>query len=135
MAFADPQKGRSVIVGPGPAAATVTLAGDCVEGDILGYSTGWKRALATAGSVINPQVVALKGGVSGEVIPVALVCVVTGYTGGTPGGLIYLAEGADSGKVTDTAPGTTNDVNTVIGVLLDAATIAFNLTGKQTLSS
>ena len=131
MAFADPQKGRSVICGPGPAASMVTLAGTCVEGDILGYSSGWKRALGTAASVINPQLVALKGGLSGDVIPVALVCVVTGYTGGTAGGLIYVAEGADSGKVTDTIPTTQSDLVTVIGVLLDATTIAFNLTNVQ----
>jgi len=134
MAFADPQKGRSVVCGPGPAAATVTLAGTCVEGDILGYSTGWKRSLATVSSVINPQVVALKGGVSGDVIPVAPVCVVTGYSGGTPGGLIYLAEGTSSGMVTDTVPSTTGDVKTVIGVLLDATTISFNLSNLQVLA-
>ncbi|TSA53974.1 MAG: hypothetical protein D4R38_03110 [Dehalococcoidia bacterium] len=134
MSFADPQKGRSVICGPGPAAGMVTLAGTCVEGDVLGYSSGWKRALATVTTVVNPQVVALKGGVSGDVIPVALVCVVTGYTDGTPGGLIYLAEGTSSGKVTDAVPSTTGDVKTVIGVLLDATTIAFNMTNLIVLA-
>ncbi len=133
MAFADPQVGRSVICGPGPAAPTVTLAGTCVEGDVLGYSTGWKRSLGTAGSVINPQVIALKGGVSGDVIPVATVCVVKGYTGGTPGGLIYCAEGADAGKVTDIIPTTQYDLLTVIGVLLAADTIAFNLSNVQVI--
>jgi hypothetical protein len=135
MPFSDPQKGRSVICGPGPAAGMVTLAGTCVEGDILGYSTGWKRALATVSSVVSPQVVALKGGVSGDVIPVAVVCVVTGYTGATPGALIYLAEGSSSGQVTETAPTTTNDVKTVIGVALDATTIAFNLSNVIVLSA
>jgi hypothetical protein len=134
MAFNDPQSGRSVISGPGPAAATVTLAGTVSEGDVIGYSSGWKRALATVGSVVSPQLIALKAGVSGDVIPVASVCVVTGYTGGTPGGLIYCAEGTDNGKVTDTAPGTTSDVKTVIGVLLSAATIAFNLSNLQVLA-
>ena len=135
MAFADPQVGRSVICGPGPAAPMVTLAGTVYEGDIIGYSTGWKQSLATVSSVINPQLVALKGGKSGDVIPVATVCVVKGYTGATPGALIYLAEGSDSGKVTETAPSTTNDVNTVIGVALSDTEVAFNLTNKQTLSS
>jgi hypothetical protein len=134
MAFADPQKGRSVIVSPGPAAATVTLAGTVSEGDVIGYSTGWKRALATVSSVISPQLIALKAGVTGDVIPVSPVCVVTGYTGGTPGGLIYCAEGTDNGKVTDTAPSTSGDVKTVIGVLLSATTIAFNLSNVQVLA-
>lgn len=131
MAFSDPQKGRSVIVSPGAQAATVTLAGTVSEGDVIGYSSGWKRALATAGSVISPQLIALKAGVSGDVIPVSAVCVVTGYSGGTPGGLIYCAEGSDAGKVTDTIPTTASDVLTVIGVLLNATTIAFNLSNVQ----
>jgi len=127
MAFADPGVGRQVIQAPGPAGATVLLAAACEEGDILGYSTGWKLALATAGSVIAGQVVALKKGAIGDYIPVATVCVVQGYTGGTPGGLIYVAEGSASGDVTDTIPTTQSDSVTVIGVLLSATTIAFNL--------
>jgi hypothetical protein len=135
MALTDPQKGRSVVCGPGPSAATVTLAGTVSEGDVIGYSTGWKRALATVGSVVNPQLIALKGGISGDVIPVAQVCVVTGYTGATPGALIYLAEGTSNGMVTETAPSTTNDVKTVIGVALDANTISFNLSNVIVLSA
>ena len=131
MAFADPGVGRKVIQAPSPSGATVLLAAACEEGDILGYSTGWKLALATAASVIAGQVVALKKGAIGDRIPVALVCVVTGYSGGTPGGLIYVAEGAASGDVTDTIPTTQADALTVIGVLLDAETIAFNLSNVQ----
>jgi hypothetical protein len=135
MAFADPGVGRHVISGPGPAAPMVTLAQACEEGDILGYSSGWKLALATAGSVINPQLVALKKGAIGDSIPVATVCVVTGYTGATPGALIYLAEGSASGDVTETAPTTTNDVKTVIGLALAADTVAFNLSNVIVLSA
>ena len=131
MAFADPGIGRHVICGPGPAAATVTLAAACEEGDVLGYSAGWKLALATAASVIGGQLVALKKGAIGDVIPVATVCVVTGYTDGTPGGLIYVAEGAASGDVTDAIPTTQADNITVIGVLLNDTTIAFNLSNVQ----
>ncbi len=133
MAFADPQVGRHVICGPGPAAATVTLAGTVSEGDIIGYSTGWKRALGTAASVVQGQLVALKSGVSGDIIPVASVCVVAGYTGGTPGGLIYVAEGTSNGMVTDTIPTTQNDSVTVIGVLLSATEISFNLSNVHLL--
>ena len=134
MALSDPGFGRSVICSPGETAATVTVAEAVKEGDVLGYSSGWKRSLATVGSVINPQIVALKDAASGGKCPVATVCVVTGYSGGTPGGLVYCAEGSDKGEVTDTAPSTSGDVNTVIGVLLSATDIAFNLTNKQTLA-
>jgi len=135
MALTDPGVGRKVIQAPSPSGATVLLAAACEEGDILGYSTGWKLALATVGSVINPQLVALKKGAIGDYIPVATVCVVQGYTGATPGALIYLAEGSASGDVTETAPTTTNDVKTVIGVALDANTVAFNLSNVIVLSA
>jgi hypothetical protein len=134
MSFADPAKGRSVIQSPGPEGYAVTVAEAVKEGDILGYSSGWKRALATTGSVINPQLIALKDTASGKMCPVANEAIVTGYSGGTPGGLIYLAEGTSYGQVTDTAPSTTGDVKTIIGVLLDAATILFNLTCVQVLA-
>ena len=70
---------------------------------------------------------ALKGGIVGEEIPVSPNPVIGGYSGGTPGGLIYAAEGTDNGKVTDTEPTTQNDANTVIGLLLTATTIQFNI--------
>ena len=131
MAFTDPAKGRSVIQSPGPEAVAVAVAEAVKEGDILGYSSGWKRALAPTGSVINPQLIALKDTPSGGKCPVSNEAVIIGYTGGTPGGLIYCAEGTSYGQVTDTAPSTTGDVKTVIGLLLDANTIAFNLTNVQ----
>ena len=134
MSFSDPAKGRSVIQSPGPEAYAVTVAEAVKEGDILGYSSGWKRALATVSSVINPQLIALKDTPSGGKCPVASEAIVTGYSGGTPGGLIYLAEGTSYGQATDTAPSTTGDVKTVIGVLMDATTIAFNLTNLQVLA-
>ena len=131
MAFADPQEGRSIIdSGRGPQPGTVTLAGTVSAGDVLGYSSGWKRALATAGSVIQGCLVALKSGVSGNVIPVSYDPVVGGYTGATAGGYVYVAEGSDNGKVTQTAPSTSNDANTIIGVALSAVVVQFFLNSR-----
>lgn len=126
MPFSDPQVGRVIVdSGRGPNPGTVTLAGTVKRGDVLGYSTGWKRALATVGGVIQGQVVALADGVSGDVIPVSTHPVVSGYTGGTPGSAVYVAEGTDNGKVTETAPSTSGDANTIIGVVLAADTVCF----------
>lgn len=121
MAFADPATGRIIKdSGRGPNPGEVTLAEDCKVGDVLGYSSGWKRALATVGSVIQGRVVALRGGLNGEVVPVSPNPVVSGYTGGTAGNYVYVAEGTSNGKITETAPATTNDANTIIGVMLSA---------------
>ena len=53
----------------------------------------------------------------------------------TPGALIYLAEGSSSGMVTETAPTTSNDVKTVIGIALNSTTIAFNLSNVIVLAA
>jgi hypothetical protein len=128
MAFADPQVSRIVIdSGRGTNPGKVVLAEACVAGDVLGYSSGWKRALATVGSVIQARLVALKGGAAGEEIPVSPHPVVSGYSGATAGNPIYTAEGTANGQVTETEPTTTNDANTVLGYSLNATTIQFNI--------
>jgi len=130
MAFSDPAKGRQVQWSPGPAAPNVTLAAACKEGDILGYSSGWKPALAAVGSVIQGRLVALKGGATGEVIPVSHTAVVKGYSGATPGNPVYVAEGSSNGQVTETAPSTSGDANTIIGIVLEADTILFFINSR-----
>jgi len=103
---------------------SVTLAGTVIQGDILGYASGWKRALATVGTAIQGKLVALEGGVTGDVIEVCREAIISGFTLGTPGGLVYVEEGAGvGGGYTETAPVTAGDVNTIIGYVLAADTI------------
>ena len=130
MAFADPGINRQVLWSPGPQAPTVTLAEAVTRGDILGYSSGWKLALATAGSVIQGRLVALKDGAIGDVIPVAHIAVVGGYTGATPGSPVYVDEGSNSGMITQTAPSTSSDANTIIGIALSATEVLFFLNSR-----
>jgi hypothetical protein len=131
MAFADPGKDRQIInSGTGPEAPTVTLAEACKRGDVLGYSTGWKRALATVGTAIQGRLVALADGAVGDVIPVSDKPVVGGYTGATAGGYVYVAEGTDNGKITQTEPTTTGDCNTIIGIALSATEVLFFLNNR-----
>ena len=101
-----------------------------MRGDVLGYSSGWKRALATTGGVIQGRVVALQDGAVGDVIPVSPCPVVSGYSGATPGGYVYVAEGSDNGKVTQTAPSTGGDANTIIGIALSATAVLFFLNAR-----
>src|SRR4030067_1011079 len=114
MAFSDPGIGRVILdSGRGTEPGKVTLAEDCKAGDVLGYSSGWKRALATAGSVIQGRLVALSDGDNGEEVPVSANPVVGGYSGATPGGYVYVAEGSNNGQITQTAPSTGSDANTI----------------------
>ncbi len=122
MAFSDPGTGR--IIEQGEGLVKITLAEACKAGDILGYSSGWKRALATVGTAIQGRLVAGEDGASGEVITAYRREVVGGYSGGTPGGAVYVAEGSDNGKVTDVAPSTTSDCNTIIGYMATATEAA-----------
>ena len=131
MAFADPGKNRKIEnSNVGPEAPTVTLAGAVTRGDVIGYDSGWKVALATAGSVVQGRLVALADGVSGDVIPVSPDPVVSGYTGATPGGYVYVAEGSDNGQITQTAPSTSSDANTIIGIALSSTTVQFFLNAR-----
>jgi hypothetical protein len=131
MAFGD--DGISRVIrdsGRGTQPGKVTLAEACKKGDILGYSSGWKRALATAGSVIQGRLAALRDGASGEEAPVSANAIIEGYTGATPGSPVYVAEGTDNGKITQTAPTTTNDANTVIGIAISATAVLFFLNSR-----
>ena len=131
MAFSDPGTGRVILdSGRGTEPEKVTLAEDCKRGDVLGYSSGWKRALATTGSVIQGRLVALADGKNGEEVPVSANPAVGGYSGATAGGYAYVAEGSDNGKITQTAPSTGGDANTVIGVALNATRVMFFLNSR-----
>jgi len=131
MAFGDPATGRKILdSGRGTEPQTVTLAEACKVGDVLGYSSGWKRALATVGTAIQGRVVALRDGASGEEVPVSANPVVGGYTGATAGNYVYVAEGTDYGKITETAPTTTGDCNVIIGVALSATKVMFFLNSR-----
>jgi hypothetical protein len=102
----------------------ITLSGTVIAGDCIGYASGWKRALATVGTAIQTKLIALEGGVSGDVIEVCREAVIDGFTSGTVGGLLYNEEGAGvGGGYTETAPATTGDVNTIIGYILTATSV------------
>ena len=132
MAFSDPGKGRVVLdSGRGTEPEKVTLAEDCKCGDVLGYSSGWKRALATTGSVIQGRLVALADGENGGEIPVSANPVIGGYSGATPGGYVYVAEGSNNGRITQTAPSTSGDANTIIGIALSATEVMFFLNSRD----
>ena len=123
MALTEATPRKRVVTAAGPK-FKITLSGTCIAGDLLGYSSGWKRALATVGTAIQGKLIALEGGVSGDVIEVCREAVIDGFTSGTAGGLLYLEEGAGvGGGYTETAPTTTGDVNTIIGYILNATAV------------
>ena len=122
MAFSDPGKGR--IVEQGEGIVKITLGEACKAGDILGYSSGWKRALATVGTAIQGRLVAGEDGANGDVITAYRRAVVSGYSGGTAGNAVYVAEGTDYGKITETKPATAGDCDTIIGYVVSATVAA-----------
>ena len=131
MAFSDPGQDRQIQWSPGPQAPEVTVAVAVKRGDILGYSSGWKKAIATTGGVIQGRLVALADAEASKKVPVSHIAVVGGYSGATPGSPVYVNEGASNdGTVTQTAPGTTGDANTVIGIALSATEILFFLNSR-----
>ncbi len=131
MAFSDSGKGRIILdSGRGTQPEKVTLAEAVKCGDVLGYSSGWKRALATVGSVIQGRLVAMADGKSGEEVPVSTNPAVGGYSGATLGGYVYVDEGSNNGRITQTAPSTSGDANTIIGIALSATKVMFFLNSR-----
>ena len=128
MPFLDPGVDRGIWKSRAPI-EKVSLSEVCFVGDVLGKDSGglWKRALATTGSVIQGQRAALEGGVVGESINATQNPVVVGYSGGTPGAFVYVAEGTDYGKVTETKPTDVGDADTIVGVVLTASVVVFFL--------
>ena len=124
MAFADSGV-RTVMEGHLP--QQVTLAAACEPGDLLGYSSGWKLALATVGTAIPARLVAAQKGAVGDRIGAFAIAKVNGFTGATVGAAVYLAEGTASGDYTDTAPSTTNDVIQPVGYMVSATEAMVNL--------
>ena len=118
MAFSDPAKGR--IIEQGEGLVKITLAEDVKAGDILGYSSGWKRALATVGTAVQGRLVAGEDGANADVITAYRRAVVGGYSGGTAGNAVYVAEGTDNGQITETKPDTSGDCDTIVGYMVSA---------------
>jgi hypothetical protein len=116
MAFADAGGVDVVVQEIGPR-IKLTVADDVQRGDVLGYSSGWKRALATVGSVVQARYVALDTALSGSVIEVAREAVLQGarFSGAAIDGVVYVGEGATAGRYTQTAPSTSGDAKTPIG--------------------
>lgn len=126
MAFADPGVDRGIWKPRADTPAKVQLAEACKVGDVLGNDDGtWKRALATTGTVNQGKRVALEDGESGDKVETSQDAVVVGYTGGTPGAFVYVAEGSANGQITETKPTDSGDADTIVGVVLTASVVVF----------
>jgi hypothetical protein len=107
----------------------ITLADSCRKGDALGYSTGWKRALATTGTAIQIKCVALMDGKTGDKISASFGKTRIGgrFSAGTVGGQVYVGEGAagetTKGRYTESAPATGGDCNKMCGSIISATEI------------
>ena len=123
MAYADAQASAVIVSGKVP--ATVKAVGAVTKGDALGFSGGWKRALATVGTAIQMRCIAAEDGVDGQEINVYFeqATMEGRISGATAGGALYVAEGTSNGMYTQTAPTTTGDANTIVGYALTATKV------------
>jgi len=126
MAYADTAAG-AIILESGP--RFIVTAGAAIEaGDLVGYSSGYVLALATVGTAIKAQWVALHKAASGAQVQLSRYAIVKGRSSGaTVGGAVYLAEGTAAGDSTQTQPATSGDVDTQIGVAIAADTNEFSI--------
>ena len=132
MAFADSQS--SAVIDYGEEETLITLAGTVKVGDAIGWSSGRVRALATVATAIQLRCVAGEDGVSGQRIKAYFgKTSISGsrFSGGTAGSALYVAEGTDNGKYTETIPSTSGDCTTVVGYVVSASEVVI-LPGRNT---
>lgn len=125
MAFADGQTEATILAARGE--AKIVLAGTITKGDAVGYDDGWKRTLATVGTVIPQRCIAGESGVEGQEILAYFEYAILGgdrFTGATAGNPIYVAEGTDNGEYTETPPSDVGDINTIVGYAVEATILA-----------
>jgi len=117
MALTDNTTGGRIVDGLHNA-IRITLADTVEVGDMLGYSSGWVRALGTSPNEVDPLLVAGQAGVSGDVIEAYSMAKIGGLTGMTAGGYVYLALAALKGEVSEDISTTSGDTNVVVGFSL-----------------
>ncbi len=116
MALTDAQSGAIIFHGESP--ASIKLVGAVNKGDAIGFSGGWKQALATTASVVQMRCIAAEDGAVGQTITAYFGDTEIGgdrFSGSTVGGAIYVAEGSSNGKYTQTAPSTAGDSTKIVG--------------------
>lgn len=117
MAFADTAV-RTLLEAINP--GKVVLAAACEDGDLLGYSAGWKLADGNAGIVA--EMIAMEQGIIGQEISACPAAVITGFIDGTAGAAVYLSDTA--GSYAASASATSGQQ---VGEMLDATTATINL--------
>lgn len=108
----------------GQSVGMLTLGGTVAKHELLGYSSGWVRAAKTVGGVIPAQYIALKAGVSGDVIPVAKRAVVSGSF--TADAEQYLGT---AGAITATRSTTGGDLRQRVGRAISTSQAALEIRG------
>ena len=130
MAFAD--SGADGTVFALAAAFPMTLAGTVAKGDILA-ATGVRADADNAAGPLHADLVALEAGVSGGVVKVCPVALISGrISGATAGNKVYSS--ATAGSYTETKPNAAvGDATTEIGVSIAADKILINIAGNRSV--
>ncbi len=112
--------GTGAIIHFGDVPAPILLDEDVSEGDLLGYSNGWKRTLATTGSVVQYRCVASKDGVKNQEIIGYFGTVLIGgrFRRGIAGNALYVAGAGHYGDYSMTIPTTSGDADTIVGYMV-----------------
>ena len=118
MSFVDSQSGALIVFGENP--TPVVLVGACSRGDLIGFGSGWKRALADADNLVQARCVAAEDGVDGQAIIAYFgTTVIDGdrFSGGEVGEPVYVSA-TDPGQYTLTEPEGEGQGNKIIGYMI-----------------
>lgn len=121
-----------------PQNLTVTLGGSNVSykpGELLGYSSGWVKALATVGSIVDAEFICGGYGKSGDTVPVYRRAIF--YDPDAPyttGAVYYVGEtgNGEAGGITATKPSTTGDLEQKVGIAISTSRVVVELSNIAT---
>ena len=105
-----------LIVENGLQPVQITLAVAVKPGELLGYSSGWKKSNATVGTAIPAELIAGQAGAIGDKITCFRRAVLWDRDAPFTEGTIYYTDETTAGGVTTTKPVTTNDIQQMLGI-------------------
>jgi hypothetical protein len=105
-------------------AGTVVIASQTVAGEIVKANNA---ALATCEGVVGVVLADIANGASGLVVVSGEADILPDNTGLDLGKRVYVAAGADAGKVTKTAPSAADSVVHLVGVCVGTNRVILNL--------
>jgi len=105
----------------------ITLAAAVKAGELLGYSSGWVKSNAAAGTAIAAELIAGQNGVIGDKITAYRSAVLWDRDAPFTAGALYYVDKTTAGGITATMPPTAGDIDQMVGIAVSTERVIVEL--------